>query len=193
MFLGTPEIVDVEVQSGYRESSVDIESTQDSIQNSSESIRWIPAAKAKYLCHLNQSSFRRGIEELHEIHHIPWDKLRRGKAKNTEYSREAIDLLKILDSQKDRITFNSLKQALVSPAAANSEAIVLRAIDQHTEIARHSFSAANQNLAKISGQIANLMGNYERLGEALGEQAGAKFEEGFTNGVSRSIQKISEV
>ena len=198
MFIKDAEIIDVDVHGEDWEPPVGSESIHESIHGSGESIQWFPAAKAKYLSgSSNQSLFQRSIKELEKAHSIPLPSLRRGTARNTEYSGTAIALVKLLNSIKpsDREKFEELKQSLVCPppTVGTGTAIVLRSIDRNVELAQQSSSAADQNLTVISGQISALMDKYRRLGESLGEQAGAKIEEGFTTGVSRSLQKISEV
>ncbi|MEG3859191.1 hypothetical protein [Microcoleus sp. herbarium12] len=173
-------VIDVEVHSI---DSFDVESID----------RWYSASQVQRILGLNKSALQKAISKLTSIYAIDIKLLRRGGARATEYSQIALKAIQLLNSQK----FAELRELVEKMPAASpvpaSSAIVLQSIDRHAEVARQSSSVANQNLVKISGQIASLMGNYRRLGETLGEEAGAQFEEGFTNGVSRSIKKISEV
>lgn len=197
MFVEDADFIDVEVHGQACEALGIDESIHESIQPSRESVHWMSAAEAKYLTGLDQSGFTRAIKELTQSHQIPLASLRRGSARNTEYSESAVTLAKLLNSRKkgDRELFEDTKQSLVSPPTigGTDTAIVLRSIERNLEVARQSSSASDQNLTVISGQISALMDKYRRLGESLGEQAGAQIEEGFTTGVSRSLQKISEV
>ena len=193
MFVGNAGIIDVEVHTEDREAPINSELIHESIH---ESIHWILACEAKHLTGLDQSGFTRMIKELTQAHQIPIAVLRRGQARNTEYSQIAIDLAKLLNFSKpgNQEAFEKIKQSLLCPPTVKVGTIrVLQSIEQNTEIARHSSYVADQNLATIGNQISSLMAKYRRLGESLGSQAGAEFEEGFTSGVSRSIGKISEV
>ncbi len=172
---------------------IDVESEQiDFIE--SESIEfWYSASQVQRLLDLNKAALQKAIAKLTSIYAIDLKILRRGGARATEYSQIALDAIKLLDSQKFTELRKLVEKMPVAAPTPASSAIVLQSIDRHAEVARQSSSVANQNLVKISGQIASLMGNYRQLGETLGEEAGAYFEEGFTSGVSRSIKKISEV
>ena len=161
MFIEDTEIIDVDVHGEDWEPPIQSESIHESIQSSCESIHWILASEAKHLTRLDQSGFTRTIKELTQTHQIPLAVLRRGNARNTEYSQVAIDLAKLLNSPKpgDREAFEKLKQSLVCPptVGGTGAAIVLRSIERNLEVARQSSSASDQNLTVISGQILALM------------------------------------
>jgi hypothetical protein len=88
---------------------VEYESIHESIHSPGESIhrdKWISSAEAKHRLRLNQPAFVRAISQLTDEHGIPSSDLRRGRARNTEYSEFAIALVGALSNEK---VFNKLK------------------------------------------------------------------------------------
>jgi hypothetical protein len=63
--------------------------------------RWISSGEVKHRLRMDQSAFVRAISTLVEEHQIPQFKLRRGKARNTEYSEITISLVEALESGDD--------------------------------------------------------------------------------------------
>jgi hypothetical protein len=63
--------------------------------------RWISSGEAKHRLRMDQSAFVRAISTLVDEHEIPQSKLRRGKARNTEYSEITISLIEALESGDD--------------------------------------------------------------------------------------------
>ncbi|MEZ2231543.1 hypothetical protein [Microcoleus sp.] len=87
---------------------VECESIHESIHRENESIhQWVSSAEAKHRLRVkNQAEFVRAIAQLTDDHHIPQSVLRRGRARNTEYSEFAIALVGALPNEK---AFNKLK------------------------------------------------------------------------------------
>jgi hypothetical protein len=86
------------------------ESIPESIHSPGESVhqdKWFSSAEAKYRVGLNQPAFTRAMTQLTDEYRIPSSVLRRGKARNTEYSEFAIALVGALSNKK---VFNQLKR-----------------------------------------------------------------------------------
>ncbi len=153
MELETINAIDVE---GFGESlgyCIDSESIHESIQDRVESIHertWFPAAEAKHRSGLDQSAFVRMIADLKEVHKIPVQVLRRGQARNTEYSRICINLLRALDSG-DTEAFDRMKQDLI-PVEASSALVVSSG---HTLSLDRKIEQLHQNHSSTSTVLAS--------------------------------------
>lgn len=169
----TIAVIDVEPEDG----SKSIQSIQ---QN------WISAQEALHQSRLSKSAFQRALSELTKAYFFPIDSLRRGGARNTQYSQAAIRAISLLKRGK-----SSELEELRGKVTARSASIVH--VEQHSQIARIASAEAGENLMTISSEIGNLMSKFERLGEALGDQAAGQIEAGFTRKVAQAIKKLTEV
>jgi hypothetical protein len=115
------DFIEVEQLDGGTENLAD--SRIDS--SSAESIRfkWIPSAEAKHRLRMDQSEFVRAISRLIDEYEIPQSELRRGKARNTEYSEIAISLVEALESGNEE-AFDQLKADFSSDASTEEVSVV---------------------------------------------------------------------
>lgn len=163
MELETLDVIDIE---GFEENSgccIDSESIHESIHCKTESIHqenWFSAADAKHRLRLDKTPFQRAIAELVTVHQLPISALRRGEARNTEYSQTCINLVRALKSGDDQ-TFNCLKQDLV-PVQASSALIVSAG---HTLSLDRKIGELHQNYSSTSAILAT------RLQETLAKIA----------------------
>ncbi len=121
MYAENIEIVDVEcresagVDESIREPICEsIQVVDESTQVTGESIQWMTASEARHKTRLNKTPFQRAIAELVREHQIPISSLRRGEARNTQYSCATVALIEALKSG-DVAVFEELKKSFVPP------------------------------------------------------------------------------
>lgn len=152
MELETVDVIDIEGLEESLDCCINPESIHESIHCQVESIHseiWFSAADAKHRLRLDKTPFQRAIAELTAVHQLPMSALRRGEARNTEYSQTCISLVRALKSG-DEQTFDRLKQDLV-PIQASS-ALVISAghtlsLDRKIEQLHQSHSSTSTVLA----------------------------------------------
>jgi len=83
------EPLEVEIEIVDESTRVEVESIRESIRD-----EWIGATVAYKLADLTKSSFQRAVSHLLGVRGCPIAAIRRGDAKNTRYSRLAIELIK---------------------------------------------------------------------------------------------------
>ena len=194
MLVEGTDFIDVEVHDQGCEALGIDESIHESIHGSDESIQWFPAAKAKYLSgSLNQSSFQRSVKELEKTHLIPLSSLRRGTARNTEYSGTAIALVKLLNSIKpsDRKAFESLKQSLLPVVSVVSDTAIV-CVTGHREITVESTNCALENRGLIREEMVSLFGRFDDLADAIGDQIVARMDQRITGKIQSGIKRMGE-
>lgn len=170
------------------ECVVDVASEQiDSLEI--ESIVWYSASQIQRLLDLNKPALQRAIAKLTSIYSLDIKILRRGGARATEYSQTAVDAIKLLNSQKFAELRKLVEKMSVISSPATS-AIVF--VEQHNQIASTAATAADTNLTQISALKTGLLSNYRELGRALGKQAAAEVQLGFTQEVAAGIKKLQE-
>lgn len=166
---------------------IDIEPTEphrptESIQQSN----WVSAAEAIHRSRLNKSAFQRAVTELTNLYYFPKQSLRRGEARNTQYSELAVAAIVLLKAGKlDRL------RELQENSIPRSTSIVH--VGQYNQVARAASVEASENLAAIDIQVNNLLNRFQQLGEALGDQAASQIEAAFTKKVAERIKKLTEV
>ncbi|MEG3899948.1 MULTISPECIES: hypothetical protein [unclassified Microcoleus] len=135
------EALEVEIVESNR---VETESIRESIRD-----EWIGAMTAYKLADLTKSSFQRAISHLLGVRGCRVDSIRRGDAKNTRYSRLAIELIKAHKSG-DEVRLQQLLELAVNPAISSqpsSLAVVDHIATLETKIANlRQATAANSRL-----------------------------------------------
>ncbi len=152
MELETIDVIDVDGFEEESDSCIDSESIRESIHCETESIHreiWFSAADAKHRLRLDKTPFQRAISELVTVHQLPMSALRRGEARNTEYSQTCISLVRALKSG-DEQTFNKLKQDIV-PAQASSALVISSG---HTLSLDRKIGELQQNYSSTSAILA---------------------------------------
>jgi hypothetical protein len=155
----------------------------------SESIQsnWISSEEAIHRSRLkNKSAFQRAIVELTNSHYFPKESLRRGEARNTQYSELAIAAILLLKTGK----LEQLRE-LQQNSTPRSTSIVH--VDRHNAISLAATAEADNNLITIDNQIDKLLSRFEELGEALGDRAASQIEAGFTRKVAQVVKKLTEI
>lgn len=170
------EIFDVECDRSGGGIESNQESIGESIRPSSESIQWIKAAEAIHQTRLlNKSAFQKAVTKLIGDHQIPISCLRRGEARNTEYSLLAVRLIKALKSG-DVKTLEKLKSDIARPPvtalAVGSEytsALTQKANEfkQKTSVEAESIEARIlETLSRISQQQKTMQQTNATLSDA---------------------------
>ncbi|MEG4915762.1 hypothetical protein [Microcoleus sp. B7-D4] len=166
---------------------VDVDSERiDSLEK--ESIVWYSVSQIQRLLDLNKPALQRAIAKLTSIYSLDIKILRRGGARATEYSQNAVDAIKLLNAQK----FAELRKLVdkVSEPTSTSAAIVF--VAPHDQIAATAATAADANLTHISSLKSGLLSNYREAGRAWGRQAAAELQLGFTEEVAAGIKKLQD-
>jgi hypothetical protein len=152
--------------------------------------RWYSAAQVQRILNLNKSGLQKAIAKLTSIYEIDIKNLRRGGARATEYSQIALDAIELLNAQKFTELRNLVEKTSAASSVAASTAIVY--LEQHNQIATTAASVADNNLSQIASFKSGLLNNYRELGRALGKQAAAEVQLGFTEEVAAGLKKLQE-
>ncbi|TAE54383.1 MAG: hypothetical protein EAZ88_09380 [Oscillatoriales cyanobacterium] len=143
------EVVDVFDIEGVECDRVQSESIHESIYREGKSIQpsWVSSAEALHRTKLkNKSALQQAMSKLLNAHFVPVSLLRRGEARNTEYSQLAIDLIKAMRCP-DKTEFERLK-ANILPAETAAVVSVVAPIKFKQD--------ADNQLAIASSQIVDL-------------------------------------
>jgi hypothetical protein len=173
------------------ECVIDVESEQIDCTDPESIDHWYSASQVQRLLDLNKAALQRAIFKLENVFSLDMKVLRRGSARATEYSQVAVNAIELLNSRKFTELHKLAENASpVVPDVLVSNAIVF--VDQHNQIATNAAAVADSNLAKISSLKSALLNNYRELGRALGKQAAAEVQLGFTEEVAIGIRKLQE-
>lgn len=169
---------------------IDIESEQIDCDEPESIELWYSASQVQRILSLNKAALQKAIAKLTSIYATDIKILRRGGARATEYSRIALDAISLLNAQK----FAELRKLVdTEPVVKNtlaSAAIVF--VDRHNQIATTATQSADRNLTQISSLKFELLNSYRGLGRALGKQAAAELQLGFTEEVAAGLEKLQE-
>lgn len=169
---------------------IDIDAEQIDFTESESIDRWYSASQVQRLLDLNKAALQKAIAKLTSIYSIDIKTLRRGGARATEYSQIALDAIKLLNAQRFTELRNLVEKTPATSSVSASMAIVF--VEQHNQIATTAASVADSNLAQIASFKSGLLNNYRELGRALGKQAAAEVQLGFTEEVAAGIKKLQE-
>lgn len=194
MELETLDVIDIE---GFEEKSgccIDSESIRESIHCQVESIHqenWFSAADAKHRLRLDKTPFQRAIAELVTVHQLPISALRRGEARNTEYSQTCISLVRALKSG-DEQTFNRLKQELL-PAQVSSALVVspghTLSLDRKIEQLHQSHSSTSTVLAsRLQETLAKIADRNQTSNERNSSLSNAEILAAKNRGALRALE-----
>jgi hypothetical protein len=151
--------------------------------------RWYSAAQVQRILGLNKSGLQKAIARLTSIYSLKIADLRRGGARATEYSQAALDAIELLNAQK----FTELRKLVDKLSLTNStEETAIVFVEQHNQIATTAATAADNNLTEIASLKSGLLNNYRELGRALGKQAAAEVQMGFTEEVKAGLKNLQE-
>lgn len=167
---------------------IDVEAEKTDSTECESINRWYSTAQVQRILGLNKSGLQKAIAKLTSIYSIDIKKLRRGGARATEYSQNALDAIDLLNDQKFA-ELRSLVNKVSVPSAAAS-AIVF--VEQHHQIATSASDTADSNLTEIASLKSGLLANYRQLGRALGKQAAAEVRMGFTEEVKAGLEDLQQ-
>ena len=168
---------------------IDVEAEQTDSTECESIDRWYSAAQVQRILGLNKSGLQKAIAKLTSIYSIDIKNLRRGGARATEYSQNALDAIELLNGQK----FAELRSLVDKVSIARSvSASAIVHIEQHNQIATTAASVADSNLSQIASLKSGLLINYRELGRVLGKQAAAEVRMGFTEEVKAGLENLQE-
>jgi len=151
---------------------------------------WYTAQQMMSLLRLSKADLQKSISKLQSIYGLNLASLRRGAARATEYSQLALDAAKLLNAGKLTQLRKLVEKAPAATSPTASTAIVF--VDQHNAIAQNAATVADSNLTQIASFKSGLLNNYRELGRALGKQAAAEVQLGFTEEVAAGLKKLQE-
>lgn len=194
MELETLDVTDIE---GFEENSgccIDSESIRESIHCQTESIHqenWFSAADAKHRLRLDKTPFQRAIAELVNVHQLPISALRRGEARNTEYSQTCISLVCALKSG-DKQTFNCLKRDLI-PVVASSALVISTghtiSLDRKIEQLHQNYSSTSAILAaRLQATFAKIADRNQASGDRNSSLSNAEILAAKNRGALRALE-----
>jgi hypothetical protein len=168
MELETIDVIEIEGVESDRPGS---ESIYESICRADKSIQsWVLSSEALHRTRLNnKSALQQAISKLVNIHFVPVGLLRRGEARRTEYSQLAIDLIKVMRS--DKAAFERLKASIL-PAESATEANFIAPIkikqnaDNQMAIADSQIVDLRQAAQLRLAQLKQLHGQWQEAEEA---------------------------
>lgn len=168
---------------------IDVEVEQTNFAERESIERWYSTAQVQRILGLNKSGLQKAIAKLTSIYSIDIKNLRRGGARATEYSQNALDAIELLNAQK----FTELRD-LVNKVSIESSvpASAIVFVEPHNQIATTAATAADSNLTEIASLKSGLLNNYRELGRALGKQAAAEVRMGFTEEVKAGLENLQE-
>jgi hypothetical protein len=102
----------------------------------------------------------------------------------------ALDAAKLLNAGKLTQLRQLVDKAPAATSPTASTAIVF--VEQHNQIALNASTVADSNLSQIASFKSGLLNNYRELGRALGKQAAAEVQLGFTEEVAAGLKKLQE-
>ena len=156
----------------------------------SEPIRsgWIKSVEALRRTGLGKSAFQQAVTKLtSNKYDCPLRLLRRGEARNTEYSLLAVDAIKLLNSGGDR----KLREMLLN-VSRSDETIggALIVANKNNQIAQQRDLAADENFKSAKTNLSNAMANYRELGRSFGKKVVKEFEAGFAQEVDAGLKGL---
>jgi hypothetical protein len=169
---------------------VEAEGSLDKYEPIHESIQqiWISAAEAHHQSRLNKSAFQRAMSTLVNSHYFPIEILRRGEARNTQYSQIAIKAILLLESGN----FDQLTTLLTEVTAKSGGGSSIVCTTEHVAVARLAATKTAENLQAIDGQISSLIAKYREMGRSLGRRVVSEAREGFTEEVSKGLGDLMD-
>jgi hypothetical protein len=169
---------------------IDIECEPIDTSESEPEETWYSAQQMMSLLRLSKADLQKSISKLQNIYGLNLATLRRGAARATEYSQLALDAAKLLNAGKLTQLRQLVEKAPAATSPTASTAIVF--VDQHNAIAQTAATVADSNLTQIASFKSGLLNNYRELGRALGKQAAAEVQLGFTEEVAAGLKKLQE-
>jgi hypothetical protein len=157
----------------------------DSVQPESIQIDWIKPSEAQYQTGLNKTAFQKVIAELTTKYECPVQLLRRGEARNTEYSLFAVALIKSLKSG-DKKALNKLLQ--FAPADEVSSALTIT--NKNNQVARQCDLAADENFKSAKANLNSGMANWRMLGGSLAKKVAKEIKAGFAEEFNAEMRDL---
>lgn len=167
--------------------AIDVESSRsDSPQPESIESKWLKSAEAQHRSRLGKSAFQQAVSKLINKYNTPLWLLRRGEARNTEYSVFAVDLIKALSSGDDRKVREMLARS--EPGESVSGALVIAS--KNIQVAQRQNLVADENFKSAKVNLGNAMANLRELGRSYGKKAVNEFKAGFGEEIDAGLKDL---
>jgi len=167
---------------------IDVESSpSDSYQSESIESKWLKSAEAQHRSRLGKSAFQQAISKLINKYDAPMWLLRRGEARNTEYSVFAVALIKALNSGDDR-KVREMLAANSTPGENVSGTLVIAS--KNIQVAQRQNLAADENFKSAKVNLGNAMANLRELGRSYGKKAVNEFKAGFGEEIDAGLKDL---
>jgi len=172
----TVEIVDV----------VDVESLPSNLRQI-ESIqpKWIKPAEILHRCRMQKTALQQAITKLTDKYKVPLSLLRRGAARNTEYSAFAVELIKALKSGDDLKICEVLSSTATATPVEASCALVIA--EKNIQVAQQRGLMAGEHFKSAKVNLGSVMADLRELGRSQGRKAVNEFKVGFAEEVDAGL------
>ena len=172
----TVEIIDV----------IDVESLpSDSHQIESIKSKWLKPAEIQHRCRLEKTALQQAITKLTDKYNVPLQLLRRGAARNTEYSAIAVDLLRALKSGDDL----EIRKILASATSGETSCALVIA-EKNVQIAQQRGLVAGEHFKSAKVNLGSVMADLRELGRSQGRKAVNEFKAGFAEEVDAGLRDL---
>lgn len=174
------EIIDV---IGVESSSSDLPQIE-SIQSIQP--KWLKPPEVQRRCRLEKTALQQAITKLTDKYNVPLQLLRRGAARNTEYSAITVDLLKALKSGDEL----EIRKILANAIRSESGSGVLVIASKNIQVAQQQNLTADENFKSAKVNLGNAMANLRELGRSFGKKAVNEFKAGFGEEVDAGLKDL---
>lgn len=167
------DIVDVErLPSNFRQA--------ESIQP-----KWIKSAEILHRCRIEKTELQQAIAKLKDKYKVPLSLLRRGAARNTEYSAIVVDLIKALRSGDEL----KIREVLSSTASGETSCALVIA-EKNVQIAQQGYLVAGEHFKSAKVNLIGVMADLRQLGRSQGRLAVNEFKVGFAEELDAGLGEL---
>lgn len=167
--------------------AIDVESlSSDLRQIESIQSKWFKSAEVQHRCRFEKTALQQAITKLTDKYNVPLALLRRGAARNTEYSAIAMDLLKALQSGDEL----EIRKILANATRSESGSGALVIANKNIQVAQQQNLAADENFKFAKVNLANAMANFRELGRSYGKKSVNEFKVGFGEEVEAGFKDL---
>jgi len=168
---------------------IEVESSPSNLRQieSIESIqpKWIKPAEILHRCRLEKTALQQAITKLTDKYNVPLSLLRRGAARNTEYSAIAVDLLGALKSGDDL----EIRKILASATSGETSCALVIA-EKNVQIAQQRSLVAGEHFKSAKVNLGSVMADLRELGRSQGRKAVNEFKAGFAEEVDAGLKDL---
>jgi len=148
--------------------------------------KWIKPAEILHRCRLEKTALQQAITKLTDKYNVPLPLLRRGAARNTEYSAIAVDLLRALKSGDDL----EIRKILANAVPVESASCALVIANKNIQVAQQSSLVADESFKSAKVNLSGVMANLRELGRSQGRLAVNEFKTGFAEELDAGLEGL---